>query len=84
MSRKAVTKKSVSISSKEKTNILEVTNQVTYPETLAILFAVDYNIVDDMKKIHVKISMFELTKIMIQWDILLRVLGNSTIGNDAS
>ena len=45
---------------------LEVVDQVTSPDTSAIHPAVDYNIVDDMKKVRANISMFELTKIMSQ------------------
>ena len=41
----------------------------------------DYNIVDDMKKVRENICMFELTKIMSQWDILLRELRKTSSGN---
>lgn len=48
------------MSSKSKTNISEVTP----PDTSTILTNVDYNIVDNMKKVCVNISMFKLTKVM--------------------
>ena len=72
---KTVSTKSVSVKNKDITITLEATNQVTSPDTSTILLAVDYNIFDDMKKVHVNISMFELTKIMSEWDMLLHALG---------
>lgn len=57
-SGKAVSMKIASMSNKDKTITLEATNQVTSPNTSVILPFVDYNIVDDIKKVHVNISMF--------------------------
>jgi len=46
------------VSSKNNTNLSEVTKEVTSQEILANLPAVDYNIVDNMKKVRANISMF--------------------------
>ena len=44
----------------------------------------DYNIVEDMKKTRENISLYELTKLMGQRDIILRALGQTSIDNVAS
>jgi len=44
----------------------------------------DYNIVEDMNKTHVNVSLFELAKIQSQRDILLRALGQTSAGSAAS
>lgn len=70
-SKKEVSTKSVSDNSKDITIPLETTNQVPSPDTSVNLPAVDYNIVDDIKKVRASIYMFEFTNIMSQRDILL-------------
>lgn len=76
--------KSAFVSNKDKTITLEATNLVTSLDNLEILPTMDYNIIDDMNKVHVNISMFQLTKIMSQWDILLQEHGQTTAGNVVS
>lgn len=83
-SRKVVSTKIVSHNSKDKTITLETTKQVPSLDTLASLLAMYYNIVDDMKKFRANTSMFKLTNITIQWDILLWALGKTSIGNTTS
>ncbi len=43
--------------------------------------SLDYNIIEDMKKTRANISLYELTKITGQWELLLRVLGKTSIGD---
>lgn len=52
---KVVSKKSVFISSKDKTMTPETMNQVTSLSTMASLPIVDYNIINDTKKVHANI-----------------------------
>lgn len=54
------------------------TNTRLPPNIFVNLPALDYNIVEDIKKNHVNISLYELTKIMGQWHILLHTLGQTS------
>lgn len=83
-SKKAVSTKIISNTSKDKTIPLETTNQVPSSDTSVNILVMDYNIVDDMKKVRANISMFEITKITIQQDILLWELGKNSSGNATS
>ena len=47
--------------------------------TLVSLPLLHYKILDDMKKTHVNINLFELAKIQSQRDILLCTLGQTTM-----
>jgi len=68
-----VSTKSVFDNSKDRTITSETKKQVPSPDTSTSLPDVDYNIIDDMKKVCANISMFERTKIMSQ--VLTCVLG---------
>lgn len=68
---KKASMKIVSMSSKDKTFPSKTMNSVPPPETSMSLPAVEYNIVEDMKKARANISLFELTKIMSQRDLIL-------------
>lgn len=83
-SGESVSTKIVSENSKDKTIPPETTNQVPFVETSTSLPIVDYNITDDMKKVHAKISMFELKSITSQQDIFLWALGKTSVGNTTS
>jgi len=44
----------------------------------------DYNIIEDMKNTYASISLYELTKLMSQWDILFHALGKTSTNNISS
>jgi len=67
------------MSSKLHNALPESTNISLTPDTLVSLPALYYNIVEDMKKNHTNISLFELAKIKGQRDILLHALGKTSI-----
>lgn len=77
-SGKTTSTKSVSASNKDKTNPSENMHLVPPPYTSVSLPTLDYNIVENMKNTHEKISMYELIKITSQWDILVRALGETS------
>lgn len=54
------------------------------PNISVNLPALDYNIVEDMKKTCANISLLELVKTQGQWDILLRALGKTSADNTTS
>lgn len=83
-SRKTTSTKSVSTSSKDITIPPKTKNSVPPLDTLMSLPAIEYNIVEDMKKAHVNISLFELTKIMNKRDIILLALGETSTGDATS
>lgn len=71
---KTVMDKSTSMSNKFQNTPLDNTNTCSTPYTLVSLPPLDYNIVDDMEKDRVNISLFELAKIQSQWYIMLHAL----------
>jgi len=60
---KIVVDKSTSMSSKLKNILLNNMNSSLTPDTSVSLPPVDYKIMDNMKKTHANISLFELAKI---------------------
>lgn len=72
------------MSSKDKIIPPETMHSVPPLDTSVSLASLDYNIVEDMKKTHEKISLYELIKIMSQSDILLRVLGENYVNQATS
>jgi len=76
--------KSTSMSKKLHNTPLDNTITSVTPETSVSLPPLDYNIVDDMNKTRANISLFELYKIHIQWDILLHAVGQTTMNNTTS
>lgn len=79
-----VVNKSMSMSSKLQNTPPDNTNTNLIPNTLVILPALDYKIVEDMKKTRANISLFELAKIQSERDILLRALGQTSTDSTAS
>lgn len=76
--------KIVSVCSKDKAIPLETMNSIPPTDTSVSLPAIDYNNVEDMKNTHENISLLQLTKIMSQWDILLRALGETSTSQATS
>ena len=81
---KTTSTKSFSTSSKDITIPPKTMNSVPPLDTLMSLPAIEYNIVEDMKKARANICLFELTKITNQRDILLRALGKTSTGDVTS
>lgn len=76
---KTVGEKSMSMSSKLQNTPLDNMNTSLTSDISVILPALDYNIMEDMKKTHANISLFEFAKIQSQQDILLRTVGQTSI-----
>jgi len=72
--------------SKIKSITVKVSNQVTPLDTSTIPTTLYYNIVEDMKKIHTNISLFELTRITSLGELLFRTLkqpsSSKNVGNN--
>lgn len=79
-----MTAKSTFVSKKDKNNASDNMNTSLPPENSVNLPPLDYNIVEDMKKTRVKISLYELTKVIVQRDILLCAQGKTCTDNVAS
>eukprot|EP00253_Pinus_taeda_P027875 PITA_27875 len=76
--------KSAFASSKGKSISLKVTEQVIPPKKFVMSPTRYYNIVEEMKKSHAHISLFELTNIVSQQDMFLRTLRQFASTNNAS
>lgn len=72
------------MSSKLQNALPDNTNTLLPSGNSMSLLALDYNIVEDMKKTRANISLCELIKLTGQRDILLRALDKTSIGNVAS
>lgn len=72
------------MSSKIQNTLSKSMNTSLTPDISVILPALDYNIVEDMKKTHANIYLFELANIQGQQDILLHALGKISIDNTTS
>lgn len=75
--------KSTSTNNKSKPITPKVVDKETPPNTSTVYPSLDYNIVDEMKKAHVNISLFELIEIASQQELLVCALEHYTSGNDA-
>lgn len=82
--RKTATDMSMFMSSKLKNTPPDNTNISRTPDTRVSPPPLEYNIMDDMKKTHVKFNLFKLAKIQSQRDILLCALGQTTMHNTTS
>lgn len=83
-SQKIVADKSMSMSSKLQNTPPDNMDIRSTPDTSVRLPPMEYNIVDDMNKNQVNISLFELAEIQSERDILLRALGQITMDNTTS
>lgn len=80
-SKKTASVNNTSITSKLQNNPLDRMSIRSTPNTSVSLPPLDYNIVGDMNKTRVKISLLGLAKVMHQRDILLCALGQTEIDN---
>lgn len=76
--------KHTSMGSKLQNTLPDNTNIRSTPDTSVSLPPLDYNIVDDMKKTRVNMSLFKLAKVQSQWDILVRALWQTKTTDNAT
>lgn len=69
---------------KDKSSPLDNMNTILPPNNSVIFLTLDYKIIDDMKKTHVNISLYELTNLTSQWDILSCALGKTSTNSVSS